>query len=111
MSVKWSWKGKFGELHYKDGISVNLYTGNCLGVEIFENFEDKSKYQFCGFWNDIEHLENMLGLNKKYKDNIYEEVEELILYVNKNSKWKIIADKFTKANIKVILLKDKNKEE
>ena len=68
---------------------INIYAGNCLGVCIYDfkgetdNSEDidpktgrpriVAKYQFCGYWNDLEHLENMLGLHAKqgYSDNCY----------------------------------------
>lgn len=68
---------------------INIYRGNCLGVCIYEfrapsdhpkDVDKKTgkpkiitKYTFQGFWNDLKHLENMLGLHPKdYGDSCYD---------------------------------------
>ena len=72
---------------------INIYAGNCLGVCIWDfkgptdNPDDidpktgkpriVAKYQFCGYWNDRTHLENMLGMHPKegFSDNCYSKKE------------------------------------
>jgi len=102
MSVNWSWKRKKGFYFINENgkeFKVNIYCGNCLGVEIYEINE--SEYIFQGFWNDETHLENMLGLNKGFS-NLYENVKEIHLFTNYKG-WEKIARRFAKAKIKVIL--------
>lgn len=107
MSVNWLWKNKLGEMHYKTPkgkYKTILYCANCLGCEIYHN--DKEHYTFQGFWNNKEHLQNILGLTKKYKNNnVY---KDMGLYkVRLNTFWlkdtMIIAKEFAKAKIKVEL--------
>lgn len=102
MSVNWNWNRKKGfYIVNKDDVEfkVNIYCGNCLGVEIYEF--DGDNYIFQGFWNDEKHLENMLGLNKGF-NNLYEYVKEIHLYT-KYKGWEKIARRFVKAKIKVVL--------
>lgn len=90
MSVNWLWKSEKGEFVYKckDGefkgekFKVGMYGGNCLCAHIYrfkklnEQTGKKEKYyNFWGFWNDIEHLKNCLGMNPKkgYKDDMYKD--------------------------------------
>lgn len=81
--------------------TINIYCGNCMGVCIYEfmgetdnpnDIDPKTKkprivekYQFCGFWNDMKHLENMLGMHPKqgYKDNCYSKKHDPDEYVTK----------------------------
>lgn len=92
MAVNWSWKHRIGFIYFyshdrKHRCKVNIYSGNCLGVLIYEFKEldeetgkQKVMYTFQGFWNDIHHLNRCLGLEKSYhawskdkqtKENIY----------------------------------------
>lgn len=103
MSVNWNWKMKKGYYIINENekdFKVNIYCGNCLGVEIFDLVENDG-YIFQGFWNDEKHLENMLGLNKGF-DNFYKNVKEIHLYT-KYKGWEKIARRFVKAKIKVVL--------
>lgn len=118
---------------------INIYAGNCLGVCIY-NFKGESnnpekvnpktgkprivaKYQFCGFWNDRKHLENMLGMHPKegYSENCYSKAENpndymesihLNTFFNYHMKefYKVVGA-FTKAGIKVTFYYKKPKEE
>ena len=117
---------------------INIYAGNCLGVCIWdhkgpsENPKDidpatnkpriVAKYQFCGFWSNLKHLENMLGLHPKqdHGDNCYskehnpdEYMESIHLntFFNYHMKefYKVISA-FTKSGIKVTFYYKKPKE-
>ena len=106
MAVNWSWKNKMGVLTCKDSsgkkYKVNLYEANCLGALIYEYKSDgKEMYSFWGFWNDVTHLKNILGLNKKNEDNLYKDVVvkiSLNTYYLSNLK---VAELFAKAKTKV----------
>lgn len=83
MSVNWDWNAKKGEVIWKGvkknpkvGVKLkwNIYHANCLCAIIREFKEDgKDMYQFITWFSDIEHLKNVLGLTKKYKDNIFKD--------------------------------------
>ena len=119
--VRWEWNQRKGFYLIKGQVDkdklfrVNIYSGNCLGVEIYE-FKDENgqeMYEFQGFWNDEKHLENCLGLNVKAlcgKNNIYEDVTEIHLFT-KYSGWEKIARRFAKAKIKVVLEYEETTEE
>lgn len=117
MSVNWSWKEKIGAMYIKQlnkevgdfKFKVNIYHANCLGALIYDYKDEETKedmYRFWGFWNDIEHLKNCLGLKKGY-DNIYNDNGyQVVLKVKLNVYYKKclkIADCFAKAGIKVEL--------
>lgn len=112
MAVNWNWEHKKGFYLIKENFGemekvfkVNIYCGNCLGVEIydFKDEDDNKKYQFVGWWNDEKHLNNLLGLSKEYKgDNSYANVIEIHLFT-KYKDWEKIARRFAKAKIKVVL--------
>ncbi len=118
---------------------INIYAGNCLGVCIWdhkgpsENPKDidpatnkpriVAKYQFVGFWTNLKHLENMLGLHPKqgYGDNCYskehnpdEYMESIHLntFFNYHMKefYKVISA-FTKSGIKVSFYYKEPKED
>lgn len=113
MAVTWEWKNKIGYYITKDVIDeklwkVDLYSGNCLAVEIWHYPDNDNEYIFQGFWNDEKHLENMLGLNKQFKDNMYENVTEIHLYSSYSKCWNI-AKRFAKVGIKIIIEKNINK--
>lgn len=113
MAVTWEWKNKIGYYITKDVIDeklwkVDLYSGNCLGVEIWHYPDNDNQYIFQGFWNDEKHLENMLGLNKQFKDNMYKNVTEIHLYSTYSKCWNI-AKRFAKVGIKVIIEKNIDK--
>lgn len=109
MAVNWNWNKKIGVAtmlnHDGKKYKLNIYEANCLGALIYE-FKDengKAMYQFYGFWNDIKHLKNCLGLSREYKDNLYKGV---MLKIKLNTFYKDcikIATYFAKANIKVEL--------
>ncbi len=111
MSVNWLWKEKMGSIQWKtlDGkkISVNVYKGNCLCVMI-HTFKENGKelYDFCGFFNDEEHLKKCIGLSKDYDGKTTN------IYKDEWLKWKLntyykqsfsIAKLLTKAGFKVEL--------
>ena len=107
MALNWNWKKKMGVITIEQrGIKhkVNLYKANCLGALIYEykDQEQGNMYQFFGFWNDERHLQNCLGFNKKYGDNIHTDFKKAKL----NTFFKdslVIARNLVKANIKVEL--------
>lgn len=123
MSVNWSWKGKKGEITFNNArngknFKVNIYLANCLGALIYEYKDKETKknmYRFYGYWNDIQHLKNILGLSKEYKDNLYknEDIGIIIKKIKLNTyydDWHKIAKIFTISNVKVELYyKDMNK--
>lgn len=118
---------------------INIYAGNCLGVCIWDhkgptdNPEDidpktgkpriVAKYMFCGFWNDLKHLENMLGLHPKegYGDNCYSKEhnpDDYIEHIHFNTYFKYhmkefykVISAFTKAGIKVSFYYKEPKED
>jgi len=105
MAVTWSWKKRIGSIYFFDEVNgkykVNIYAGNCLGVLIFEYKSDnKNLFQFYSFWNDEEHLKNILGLTKKFKDNIYKNCLQLKINGNYEKHNQIIKH-FIKAKIPV----------
>lgn len=109
MAVNWNWNKKIGVATMQnlkgEKYKLNIYEANCLGALIYE-FKDtngKPMYQFYGFWNDIKHLKNCLGLSREYKDNLYKG-EMLKIKLNSFYKDSIkMAGLFAKANIKVEL--------
>mgnify|MGYP003409815299 CR=1 FL=1 len=107
MAVNWNWNSKMGVITCKNNegkkYKVNLYQANCLGALIYEFKEDgKNMYCFHGFWNDKKKIKNLLGLTKKYKDNIY---KDYVVKISLNTFYKDtfkIAELFAKANMKQI---------
>ena len=118
---------------------INIYAGNCLGVCIWDykgptdNSNDidpktdkpriVAKYQFCGYWKDLKHLENMLGMHPKYgygyncyskEENPGDYMESIHLntYFKDHMKefYKVIGV-FTKAGIKVSFYYKEPKED
>lgn len=119
MSVNWSWKHKIGEitLSQRDGnnpskknyFKINMYSANCVAALIYE-FKDPvtktEKYQFFGFWNDLKHLKNCLGLSAGHTVNIYNQEHNCFEKVSLNIHYKEmlkVAELFAKAGIKVDL--------
>lgn len=118
---------------------INIYSGNCLGVCIYEfkapandpcNVDPKtgkpkiiSKYMFCGYWNDIKHLENMLGLRPKdgcdkncysKKENPEDYMESIrfnTYYSYHMKEFKKVIEAFTKSGIKVSFYYKEPKED
>lgn len=83
MAVNWSWKHKLGEIYVEQThnnkvvkFKVNLYEANCLFASVYE-FKEKennqvvNKYQFYGFYSDLDHLKRCVGAVGKY-DNLYD---------------------------------------
>ncbi len=116
--VNWNWKEKMGVMYIIQPnteigdfkFKVNIYNGNCLGVLIYDYKNEETKkdmYRFWGFWNNLEHLKNCLGLTKGYNDNIYiDEGVQSVLKIKLNTYYKNclkIAECFAKAGIKVEL--------
>lgn len=89
--LRWHWKKIIGEIVYKGEPPYNkkrIYQGNCLGViGVFDNpspcndLEKPGWVVYGEFWNDLDHLKNCLGLNKKegYSDNLYADVVKVRL--------------------------------
>lgn len=117
MSVNWSWKEKKGVMYFKQShptagdfkFKVNIYGANCLGALIYDYKDEETKkdmYEFFGFWGNLEHLKNCLGLKKGY-NNIYNDKGfQVVLKVKLNTYYKNylkIAECFSKAGIKVEL--------
>ena len=72
MALNWQWNedhiGKVYHNHNLRGTYTNdLYTGNCLMIEIHRN---DNEYYLHSFFADEEHGKNCLGLNKGH-ENIY----------------------------------------
>lgn len=86
MSLNWNWNDKMGEIITKSGHTLTLYQGNALFIAIAEYEEDgKELYNLCDFASDMEHFNNMLGLNAKNgygKDNLYKEREYKTIRLN-----------------------------
>ena len=116
MSVNWNWKELKGEITFKNDrgrFKVKIYNANCLGALIYE-FKDKEtkedKYTFFGFWSDLNHLKNILGLSKKYQDNVYLNLNgnygNIVSKIKLNTyykDWDKIAKLFTLCDIRVSL--------
>ncbi len=71
MSVKWSWEQKMGSIQWKNlngkNITVNVYQSNCLCTMIHTYKKDgKILYEYCGHFEDINHLKRCIGLSKNY---------------------------------------------
>ena len=79
MALNWQWKeDHIGRLHHKNNrgeYTTDLYTGNCLMIEIWRG---EKEYCLHSFFADEEHAKNCLGLNKGH-ENIYldETVEKI----------------------------------
>lgn len=116
--VNWSWQRKMGVMYIKQShpeigdfkFKVNIYQANCLGALIYDYKDGETKenmYKFWGFWNDLEHLKNCLGLTKVYNNNIYiSKGFQSVLKIKLNIYYKNclkIAECFAKAGIKVEL--------
>lgn len=115
MAVNWLWKNKLGYIKYKtiwEGeeiyLKTILYAANCLGCEIYHN--DKEHYTIMGFWNNEEHLKNMLGLTSKFKTNCYsrehngvQDIIEIGLNTFFYKEAMIIAKNFAKRHYKIKL--------
>lgn len=94
-----------GDVKFK----INIYQANCLGALIYDYKNEETKkdmYRFWGFWNDLEHLKNCLGLTKDYSniyiDNGFQSVPKIKLNIYYKNCLKI-AECFAKAGIKVEL--------
>lgn len=89
--LRWNWKKIIGEIVYEGGTPYDkkrLYQGNCLAV--VGSFcdprpdNDLTEPGWCvygEFWNDLDHLKNLLGLNPKggFGDNLYSNVQKVRL--------------------------------
>ena len=89
MALTWDWDKKIGEMevvqtHGTDAkrLTFNLYNGNACLIIVYEWTEPngKEKYSVHGFFVDIPHMKNCLGLNKKggYTENIYNTPHERV---------------------------------
>lgn len=125
MAVNWYWKDHLGYLkfkifdnngNYKGIMKVDLYQANCLGALIYHYKDKETKekyYSFQGYWSDRNHLKNILGLSKEYKNKcIYKDSHfREIISINLNTFFtrnrneikdmKTISSLFTEAHIKV----------
>lgn len=118
MSVNWLWKFKMGTITVSQKLpaggpestyKVNMYSANCTAALIYE-YKDKethkNMYQFWGFWNDIQHLKNCLGMSKGHNSNIYAEKHCKIVKIRLNTYYKEmikVAELFAKTGVKVEL--------
>lgn len=101
MALNWNWKtDRVGYITYKTergSETRNLYSGNALLIEIWEN-EDNTQF-LTSFFLDTQHMNNCLGLNKGY-DNIFDDYEiELTLFLEYKETKKIV-NSFLKAKWK-----------
>ena len=110
MALHWDWKERCGEVtlsqKQEDGtwkdFPLRLYTGNCCLIMLSED-DEKDTYALAGFFADVQHMKNCLGLNKKdgYGDNIYnteiQRITKLRLNKSKARYWKDIITAFSKA--------------
>ena len=82
MALYWNWNEKCGEATLLDKhphndepheFTVSLYQGNAWLIMLHEYVEDgKEMYSMYSFWADKEHMNNVLGLSKGHKENIYD---------------------------------------
>lgn len=83
--LTWQWNQKCGEIKDRYGVR-NLYQGNALLIALTEyRKNDTDMYSLYTFFADKEHMKNMFGLSKKYKEqgNLYEgDWESITLYKN-----------------------------
>ena len=84
MAVRWEWKQKVGELTH-DGLTVNLYEGNCflIGIKEWQNEEGESLYNLMWFFADKQHAKRCLGLEKGSYDMFEGLVDHITLYMDK----------------------------
>ena len=106
----------------KRKFKIGLYGGNCLAACIYrykaptddpKDIDPKTGkpriigwYSFSGFWNDIQHVKNCLGMSKDHKDNIYKQCDEWVEKIHLNvfyPEMLQVAKLFAKAGIRVEL--------
>lgn len=88
-----------------DWIWLNLYNCNGLGAYCTRQFENEKNdivnTRLWGFWNDEQHLKNMLGLTKGYENCYGDELGDIFLRKPRNKgeekKINIIAKNLIKA--------------
>ena len=73
MALHWDWNDKMGEAIYADGHKSPIYQGNAQMIAVWE-FEDGT-YIMNWFTVSKDHLKNMLGLTKDFKDNSFAKYE------------------------------------
>lgn len=118
--VTWHWTRKMGSYKTEDGFTINIYSGNCLGVSIYEYTDSetgKEMFNLHGYWVDIYHLKRCLGLintpwlvTKYKKQNIYKGTTHWRLNTYFGTDIYNIAKALTKAGIKVSLYYKKPKD-
>lgn len=88
---------------------LNLYNCNGLGAYCARQYENEKddivNTHLWGFWNDEQHLKNMLGLSKGYNNCYGDDLGDIYLRKPRN-KWEekkiiIIAKNLIKAGYKV----------
>ena len=108
MSINWLWSEKCGEATMHNFINdedytVTLYKGNAYLIMLNEWTEDGvEKYSMHSFWADKEHMNAMLGLDKKNAgsnsyNTDYVRMTKIRLNKKKNPYVKQIVDALIKA--------------
>lgn len=98
MAIRWNWKDKIGEVIYKDGTKHSLYQGNALLIALSEH--KNGTYTLAWFFADENHMKNMLGLTKDYKDNSMTDCKRIRLDVRYKSTPKIVST-FARAKMEI----------
>lgn len=108
MSVNWLWSEKCGEATMHDirddkDFVVTLYKGNAYLIMLNEWTEDgQEMYSMYSFWADKDHMNSMLGLDKKNAggnsyNTDYVRMTKIRLNKKKNPYTKQIVDALIKA--------------
>lgn len=82
MSLNWQWSEKMGKAILSNGKEVNLYRGNAFIIAINEWKQNGEElYSLAWFAVDKQHMKNMLGLTKEFKNNCFKDfnIKEIIL--------------------------------
>lgn len=119
MAATWKWNSLVGIRIHENGVVENLYSGgNCVMVQLYEWTEEGDEegyvhYNFNGFWNDLDHLKNCLGLGKTHKgDSIYRN-ENVSWVFYSNSGWSYlpkVCELFAKAGMNFEVCTDPKRE-
>ena len=93
--------GKITWLYNGEEFEVYIDKANCLGALIYEYQEDgRNMVQLQGFWNDVQHLKNCLGLTKDFKQdgNIYKDLFKRVTLYDTTKECDQIYKELIKAN-------------
>lgn len=111
MALTWNWNEKVGRIKMANQW-YNLYTGNAFLIAIheWETKEGEGRYDLVFFASDENHMKNMLGLTREYKDNIIAnwEIQEIVEYVEYRC-WEKINTLLTKSQMELTITRVKKR--